>query len=133
LNSEGVEYLLVGGYAVGYYGYPRATGDMDIWIGIGQENASALVRVLREFGFRSTPLSSDMFLAEKQVIRMGFPPVRIDLITTVSGVQFADCYVRRTVATIDGVPVNVVSVEDLKTNKKSAGRTKDLADLENLP
>jgi hypothetical protein len=79
------------------------------------------------------PLSTDMFLAEKQVIRMGFPPMRIDVLTSASGLQFAECYSRRTTAIIDGVPVNVVALDDLKTNKKAAGRTKDLVDLENLP
>lgn len=132
LNSEAIEYLLVGGYAVGYYGYPRSTGDMDIWIHATSDNAVALVKVLERFGFAAKTLSPAVFLQPDKVVRMGVPPLRIDLLTNVSGVVFTDCYLRRVLATVDGVAVNLIGLDDLKTNKKAIGRSKDLDDLEHL-
>jgi hypothetical protein len=133
LNSHQVEYLLIGGYAVGYYGYPRATADMDIWIAIRPENAEKVVKVLREFGFGVEGLTPDLFLKEEQIIRMGVPPVRIEILTTISGVSFEECYAERQVDILDGVEVNLIGLAHLKENKKASGRHKDLNDLENLP
>jgi len=133
LNSEKVEYLLVGGYAVGYYGYPRATGDMDIWVAATRDNAERIARVLREFGFAAETVSPELFLEEGRVVRMGVPPMRIELLTGASGVDFQQCYADRKVDTIDGVEVSLISLEHLKLNKKAAARAKDLNDLENLP
>ncbi len=133
LNAHKVEYLLIGGYAVGYYGYPRATADMDIWIAMNPANAARTVAVLKEFGFESSDLSLQLFLKEWQVIRLGVPPVRIEIATTISGVKFSDCYARRMVDELDGVKVNLISLDCLKANKKASGRHQDLADLENLP
>jgi predicted nucleotidyltransferase len=133
LNAHKVEYLLIGGYAVGYHGYPRATADMDIWIAADTANADRMVAVLKEFGFDIPDLSPQLFLKEWQVIRLGVPPVRIEIATTVSGVSFAECYNQRVVDVLDGVKVNLISLNHLKLNKKAAGRYQDLADLENLP
>jgi len=133
LNSYQVEYLLIGGYAVGYHGYPRATGDMDIWVAIAPKNAARVVAALKEFGFDVPELSVDMFLQEKQVIRLGTPPLKIDITTTISGVSFAECYAERVVETLDGVQVNLISLPHLKTNKKASGRLKDLTDIQHLP
>jgi len=133
LNAHKVEYLLVGGYAVGYYGYPRATTDMDIWIAINPENAERVVTILKEFGFKPAELSPELFLKEWQIIRLGVPPVRIELATTISGVDFDESYGERVVDEIDGVKVNLISLKHLKINKKAAGRLQDLADLEKLP
>ena len=133
LNDHSVEYLLIGGYAVAYHGYPRATGDMDIWVAMNPGNARRIVAVLRQFGFDVPQLSTDTFLAERKVVRMGVPPIRIEIMTTVSGVSFAECYADRVVAELDGVAVNLIGLEDLKRNKKASGRHKDLNDLENLP
>jgi len=133
LNSHQVEYLLIGGYAVGYHGYPRATGDMDIWIAMHPQNAEKVVAALREFGFDLPELQVEMFLEEKQVIRIGTPPLKIDITTSISGVSFAECYAERIVETFDGIPVNVINLNHLKTNKKASGRLKDLTDLQNLP
>ena len=132
LNSEKVEYLLVGGYAVGYYGYPRATGDMDVWIAVNPTNAAAIVQVLRRFGFRADTISVQSFLVEDKVIRMGVPPVRIDLVTRVDGIEFAQCFLRRTIARLDDVEINLIGLDDLKVNKRTVGRPKDLDDLEHL-
>lgn len=133
LNSKPIEYLLIGGYAVGYHGYPRPTGDMDIWVAVHPQNAEKLEAVLREFGFDVPELSTDLFLQQNRIIRMGLPPFRIDLTTTISGVSFQECYSQRLIDTIDGIEVHLISLPHLKANKKASGRYKDLNDLENLP
>lgn len=132
LNSHRVEYLLIGGYAVGYHGYPRATGDMDLWVAIRQNNAEKLVVVLKEFGLTSPQLSTDIFLQEDQIIRMGVPPMRIELLTTISGVDFDSCYSERIVDVIDNVEVHIINLKHLKQNKQASGRHKDLDDLQYL-
>lgn len=133
LHSHEVEYLLVGGFSVGYYGYPRATGDIDIWIAVDSVNAERITAALIEFGFETESLSPGLFLKDDQIVRMGVPPLRIDILTRISGVEFEDCFPRRNTAEIDGVLVNVISLADLRKNKQSSGRHKDLNDLENLP
>lgn len=133
LNSHNVEYLLIGGFAVGYHGYPRATGDMDIWIAVSPQNAEKMLNVLKEFGFDVPELTAEMFLKKKQVIRMGMPPIRIEVLTDISGVSFGDCYRQRITDLIDGIPVCIISLEHLKINKRASGRLKDLSDLEYLP
>ena len=132
LNSHQVKYLLIGGYAVGYHGYPRATGDMDLWVAIHQNNAEKLVDALKEFGFNTPQLSANLFLTENQVIRIGVPPMRIELLTTISGVSFDRCYSGRIVDVIDDVDVHIISLEHLKQNKQASGRYKDLDDLQHL-
>jgi hypothetical protein len=133
LNAHQVEYLLVGGYAVGYHGYPRATVDMDIWIGKGSATAEKMVVVLQEFGFDVPNLSADLFLKEDQIVRMGMPPIRLEIFTSIPGVRFEECYPFRVVGELDGIEVSLINLADLKRNKKASGRNKDLADLENLP
>jgi hypothetical protein len=133
LNAHQVEYLLIGGYAVGYHGYPRATADMDIWIAVNPANADKVVAVLKKFGFDLPELSPQLFLKDWQIIRLGVPPVRIELATTISGVDFKDCFPERIIADLDGVKVNLIDLKHLKLNKKASGRHSDLADLENLP
>lgn len=133
LNSKKVEYLLIGGYAVGYYGYVRATADMDVWIAMNPKNAGKLVEALREFGFDVSELSVDLFLSANKVIRMGNPPFRIEVLTSIDGVDFTECYTHRIVGGIDDVEVSLIGLEHLKINKRASGRGKDLADLENLP
>ena len=133
LNFHGVEYLVVGGYAVGYYGYPRATGDLDVWIALSANNAEKTAHVLREFGMPAKEVSRDLFTPQDRIIRMGVPPVRIEILTGASGVEFAACYSRRELADLGGIAVNFISLDDLKANKKAAGRHQDLEDIEHLP
>jgi predicted nucleotidyltransferase len=133
LKEHKVQYLLIGGYAVGYHGYPRATADMDIWIAMQPDNAEKIVSVLQEFGFDVPELSAELFLKEKQIVRMGVPPVRLELTTSISGVEFDECYQERVIDILDGVEVNLISLKHLKANKRASGRYKDLNDLENLP
>ena len=133
LNAHGVEYLVVGGHAVAYYGHPRPTGDIDFWVAINPQNAERLVQVFREFGFDVPDLSPQLFLKEKQIVRIGVPPVRVEVLTTISGLSFEECYATRVTDVVDGFPINIISLEHLKANKRAAGRHKDLDDLENLP
>lgn len=118
---------------MGYHGYPRATGDMDIWIALSESNARKTAAVLRDFGMPGPQVSEELFLERDKVIRMGVPPVRIEVITSASGVDFAGCYSRREVIEIDGIPVNFISLQDLKANKRACARHKDMEDLEHLP
>ncbi len=90
--SMGVEYLVVGGHAVGFYGYPRPTGDLDIWIAVNPNNATKMVAVLKEFGFHLPDLAPALFLDKRNMTRMGVPPVRIEILNTISGVNFEECY-----------------------------------------
>jgi hypothetical protein len=132
LNSHGAEYLLVGGYAVGIYGYPRATGDMDVWVGRTPENATRLVQVFIAFGYSPTSVNSEMFLDAGRIIRMGVPPVCIDVLMSASGANFAECYARRRQELLNDTAVSVISLADLKVNKQASGRPKDLEDLRHL-
>lgn len=133
LRSHGVRYLLIGGYAVGYYGYPRATGDMDIWIALEPDNADRMVDVLRAFGFDTPQLAPGLFLQDRSMVRMGNVPLRIEITTSISGVSFEDCYAERIEDTLDGVAVSLINLAHLKENKRASGRHKDLMDLEHLP
>ncbi|HUM70195.1 MAG TPA: hypothetical protein PLK31_15290 [Chloroflexota bacterium] len=134
LNSKQVEYLLIGGYAVGYHGYSRATADMDIWIAVNPDNAQKVAEVISEFfGFQVEGATPELFLQENKVARMGVPPFRIEVLTTISGVRFAECYAERIVDKLeDDIEVNIISLKHLKINKKESGRLKDLNDLEHL-
>jgi hypothetical protein len=133
LNSKKVEYLLVGGYPVSYYGYARTTADIDVWIRVTEKNAIRLADALVDFGFDEAHVRPQLFLRMGKIHRIGVPPLRIDILTDISGVKFDRCYPNRTVAKIDGIKVNIIALRDLKKNKRASGRLKDLDDLENLP
>lgn len=132
LNAHNVRYLVVGGYAVAFHGYPRFTKDLDVWLWLDAENATKAVQALADFGFASLDITADDFLVPDQIIQLGYPPNRIDLITTLPGVEFESCFDQREVVTIDDIPVNFIDRESLKRNKQASGRLQDLADLENL-
>ncbi len=132
LNDNRVRYLVVGGYAVALHGYPRYTKDIDIWVEMTQENAARIVKALDQFGFGSLNLKESDFTEPDQIIQLGFPPRRIDILTTLPGVEFSECYLSHTTVMMEGVPVNFIDLENLKKNKKATGRHQDLADLENL-
>ena len=132
LNSHRVEYLLVGGYAVCYHGYYRTTGDLDLWVAVHRENAAKLVPLIREFGFDVPELSEALFLQKGRVIRMGVEPVRIELLTEISGCDFTQCYAQKVEATLDGVPVRIIALPDLIKNKLKSDPLKDLDDARKL-
>jgi hypothetical protein len=127
-----VRYLVVGGYAVALHGYPRYTKDLDIWIERAPENAKRLVSAIIGFGFSSLGITESDFLDVDQIIQLGYPPSRIDLITDLPGVDFEQCYASKVQVNLDGTLVNFIDSGSLKQNKKASGRYQDLADLENL-
>ncbi len=132
LNDNHALYLVVGGYAVAFHGHPRYTKDMDVWIEMSPENAANMVKALEEFGFASLELKEADFLVPDQIIQLGYPPSRIDLFSTLPGVDFTTCYASRIQLEMDGVMVNFIDLENLKKNKRATGRHQDLADLESL-
>jgi predicted nucleotidyltransferase len=132
LSGENVEFLLVGAYAVAAYGYPRATKDIDIFVRAAPDNASSLMRALARFGAPLSGISTADFSAEGVVFQIGNSPRRIDILTRISGVEFRQAYERRRILSVEGMELPVISLEDLITNKRSTGRTQDLADVERL-
>lgn len=132
LNSNRVEYLIVGGYALAAYGHPRYTGDLDFWIGADPANAKHVLTALDQFGFGALGVRLEDLTTPDRVIQMGFPPRRIDLLTSIDGVDFAPAFARRVVVDVDGQSLNFISLDDFKTNKRTTGRHKDLADLDAL-
>jgi hypothetical protein len=132
LNAHQVEYLVVGGYAVALHGHPRFTGDLDVWVNPNAGNAARLLKVLDEFGFGGFHLKIEDFTTEGRVLQMGHPPFRIDLLTTVDGVRFGDCWPGRVTVQYEDQLVHFIGLEDLRKNKKAVGRPKDLDDLSNL-
>lgn len=132
LNDNGVRYLVVGGYAVAQHGHPRYTKDIDIWVEMSRENAAKVVKALEQFGFAALGLKESDFLEADQIIQLGYPPSRIDLLTTLLGVEFSECYPAHVTVNMDDVPVDFIDLENLKKNKKATGRHQDLADVENL-
>ncbi len=128
-----VQFMIVGGYAVAAHGHPRYTKDLDVWVLTDELNAERLLRALTDFGFGSLGLTTEDFLADDVVVQFGYEPVRIDVLTSASGVDFADCYKRRVEVEIGDLRVPFISLADLRRNKASTGRLRDLADLEDLP
>lgn len=133
LNANGVRYMVVGGYAVALHGHPRYTQDMDVWIQRDEENASRMIQALADFGFGSLDLAAEDFLVPDQIVQLGYAPNRIDILTTLPGVEFEPCYASRVEVRLDDLPVSFIALENLKQNKRASGRHQDLADLENLP
>ena len=133
LKEYNARYLLIGAYAVNYHGYIRATGDMDIWVATDSDNAGKIVAILKDFGFGDeTNITPQLFMQEKKIIRMGVPPIRLEISTSISGVEFEECYKSRIVDELDGIEVSLIDLENLRKNKKASGRPKDLTDLKKL-
>lgn len=132
LARHEVEYLLIGGYAVAYHGFPRTTLDMDIWIRVEPLNAEKMTRVFLDFGFEPGSVSSALFL-RSETLRIGVPPLRLEILKEISGVDFDTCYRDRLRVEVEGTPIDLISLTDLRANKHASGRPKDLMDLEHLP
>lgn len=131
LNESQVEYLIVGGFAVMKYGEPRYTKDLDVWVNNSRPNSLRVVEALNKFG---APLEHDGItaetFAEKQVVyQIGVAPLRIDILTEITGVEFSKAWKKRVASTFFGVPVHFISLDDLTTNKQALGRNSDLKDL----
>jgi predicted nucleotidyltransferase len=132
LNQSGVKYLLVGGYAVGLYGYPRTTEDFDVFVSSDEENASRLVTALTNFGFGTENLKKEIFMEKNSLIVIGVEPLAVDILNYLSGVDFESAYERRKVVSRHGVEISLIALEDLLANKLTVGRYKDLNDVEQL-
>jgi len=134
LNEKNVQYMVVGGYAVGLHGYPRYTGDLDIWIQISDTNAEKMMVVLNEFGVHIPNISKQDFLRENPLagVHFGREPLRIDILNSIDGVNFNECYPNKQTMIFEGIPIYYIHFDDLKKNKLSSGRTKDKADIEEL-
>lgn len=133
LNANQVEYLIVGGYAVTIHGHPRFTGDLDIWINPTLENARKMLETIHKFGFSSLGLTEEDFQNPNNVVQMGYPPLRIDIMGSISGdLEFQQCYHNRKTITTEDLTLHFIGFEELLVNKKASGRRKDLDDLDNL-
>lgn len=132
LKGRDAEYMIVGGYAVGVHGYPRYTGDLDIWLNPTPSNARRVLEAIADFGFASLGLTEEDLTKAGNVIQFGQPPLRIDLLTAIDGVTFSACYDNRKEVTFDGLAMNFIGYHDLVTNKRASGRHRDLDDLENM-
>ncbi len=130
--EAGVEYLVVGAHALGAHVQPRATGDLDLWVRPTAENSARVMSALRQFGAPLDDVNAGDFEQPNQVIQLGVVPNRIDLLTSISGVSFADAWPRRKEVRVEGLMVPILGRDDLIRNKRATGRTQDLADLEIL-
>ena len=132
LNWHNVKYLLINGWAVGHYGYVRATGGIDIWVSSDLDNAINVVETLNDFGLVGELVNADLITTKGQIIRFGVPPLRIEILTEISGVEFADCYPDKGIKVIEGIEIPLISLKHLIQNKIASGRPKDLADVDEL-
>lgn len=132
LTSSRAEFLVVGAHAVAYHGYPRFTGDIDLWVRPSADNAARVLKALDMFGFGGLGLKVDDLVSPGKVVQLGYPPNRIDLLTAISGVTFDEAWADRVHGLLDDLPVDYLSLANLVRNKRASGRTKDLADLERL-
>ena len=128
LNSNEVDYLIVGGVAVAWHGHPRFTSDIDILVRPTSANAECVIQALRQFGFAQLGLTPDDINQPDQIIQLGYPPNRIDLLTSISGIDFDDAWAARVEGEMDGVRARFIGFDDLIRNKESTGRGKDLGD-----
>ncbi|MBL7795597.1 MAG: nucleotidyltransferase [Saprospiraceae bacterium] len=132
LNERGVRYLVIGGYAVNFHGYPRYTKDIDFWLDPDPENAERLLLALADFGFGGLGLTVSDFTNPANIVQLGHEPYRIDLLNEVEGLDFDECFQIKEIHELDGEAVNFINLPNLIEAKKNAGRLKDLADAEEL-
>ena len=130
LNSNEVQYLLVGGWAIGMYGHPRATKDIDFFVSVKESNLEKLRKALLDFG--GPPVDMDQFREKGYVIRIGSSPIQIDIINEADGIDIDDCFRRKEIIKVDDIEINIISREDLIKNKIASGRSMDIADAEKL-
>ena len=135
LNEFEVEYLIVGGFAVMKYGEPRYTKDLDVWVHNSPQNSARVVGALRKFGapLEHDGITTETFTGRQLVYQIGIAPVRIDVLTEITGVEFPDAWGKRVASTFFGVPVHFISLDDLMANKRALGRIKDHEDLKQNP
>jgi predicted nucleotidyltransferase len=132
LNQHHVSYMIVGGYALAFHGKPRHTGDLDIWIQNSDDNSDKLVKVIKEFGLGSLGLTKADFLQEGYVTQIGYPPLRIDILNSIDGVNFVDAFQNKLLINIDGLDINYIGLKDFIDNKIASGRSQDIVDLKEI-
>lgn len=132
LNQYEVDYMIVGGYAMAFHGSPRYTGDLDIWIDISESNAEKMILVITAFGFASLGFEKKDFLKENLINQIGYPPLRIDILTNIDGIDFKEAYSKKQVIEIEDLKANYIGLRDLIQNKKASGREKDIVDVNTL-
>jgi len=132
LNKNGVEYLVVGGYALAFHGKPRHTGDLDIWIAISESNAERMCKAISNFGMASLGLKKEDFLEPGLITQIGYPPLRIDILNEIDGVAFGEAYKNKQVIDVDDITINYIGLDDLIKNKTASGRSQDITDLKTL-
>ena len=133
LNSNKVDYILIGGYAINMYGYSRPTDDIDIWIKMENDNSKKIKQSLIDFGFDGSNVDADFFVKNNKMLRIGFAPLRLEIMTTIDGVEFDECFKNSVMKKVEDIDIRVISLNDLKKkNKKASGRLKDLDDLHKL-
>lgn len=132
LNSKKVEYLVVGSFALAFHGHPRYTGDIDFWVRNSPYNSEKVYNCIKEFGFPISELTEKTFVSDDLIFQIGYPPVRIDIITSVDALDFEISFRNKHEIVIDDLIIGFISIEDFKKNKKAVGRYKDLSDLEGL-
>lgn len=130
LNSNGVRYLVLGGYALAFHGHPRYTKDLDIWLELSTPNAERTLAALADFGFSGLDLSTEDFMIKGMVVQLGYPPSRIGLINSPDGVEFEECWEKRIIVHLEGLAIPIIDIENFRKNKKESGRPQDLADLD---
>jgi len=131
-NNYNVKYLVIGGYAVAVYGYPRLTKDLDVCIQVSEENAEKMTQVINDFGLGSLKLKKEDFLKKDFVTQLGYAPVRIDILNDLDAVSFDDAWKKRIVVMISDVSINFIGYDELLKVKEKAGRKQDIADIEKL-
>jgi predicted nucleotidyltransferase len=132
LNKHDVEYMVVGGYALAFHGKPRHTGDLDIWINISEQNAEKLLLVIKEFGLASLGLEKADFLNSGYITQIGYPPLRIDILNNIDGLEFKEAIKNKESIDVDGLLINYIGLHDFITNKKASGRSQDLTDIKEI-
>ncbi|SEN28315.1 Predicted nucleotidyltransferase [Chitinophaga rupis] len=132
LNKFDVEYMVVGGYAMAFHGKPRYTGDLDIWINISEANAEKLVQVIKAFGMASLGLEKEDFLQPGYVSQIGYPPLRIDILNSIDGVNFKEAFQNRQKIVEGDLEISYISLNDLVQNKVASGRKQDIQDVREI-
>jgi predicted nucleotidyltransferase len=132
LNNHKVDYMIVGGYAMAFHGRPRYTGDLDIWIDISESNALKMISVLSDFGFSSLLFGKEDFLKKNIINQIGYPPLRIDILTSIDGVDFKEAAIHKKTIEVDNLEIPFIGLNQLIENKRASNRAQDIADIESL-
>jgi predicted nucleotidyltransferase len=124
--------MVVGGYALAFHGKPRHTGDLDIWINTTEDNAEKLVHAIKEFGLSSLGLTKSDFMQEGYVTQIGYPPLRIDILNSIDGVQFETAFLNKLLVDVNGIEIKYIGLRDFIDNKNASGRSQDIADVKEI-